>query len=104
MKQGVQCDLEMSGVLIEHAEARKRQIDVDGQMVPVLCLHIETDSITRGHVLVEYPYRPGQEAECEKAAASYRKGARVTFKAPTVGIQLLARNCNHLALLEGADA
>ena len=105
MKANVQCDLEMTGILIEHGEARKRPIDAEGHMVPVLCLHVETEGITRGHVLVEYPFAPGQERECEQAAASYRRGARVSFTAPTVGIQLLARNCSHLQLLpEGTTA
>lgn len=99
MKPDVQLDLEMTGILLEHGEARMRQIDGEGHMVPVLCLHVESEGITRGHVLVEYPYPAGQLRECEQAAATYRRGARVTFTAPTVGIQLLARNCSRVQLL-----
>jgi hypothetical protein len=37
-------------------------------------------------------------AQCEAAARRHKKGMRVTFEAPTVGIQLVARNVTHVHL------
>jgi hypothetical protein len=91
-----QCDLSMTGVLLQDGEARHRRLDVDGHMVPVLCLLVETESVSRGHALVEQPFPEGHMAQCEAAARRHKKGMRVTFDAPTVGIQLLVRNARHV--------
>ena len=94
----IQCDLEMSGVLLQRAEARWRPLDGDSHMVPVLCLLVETDSASHGRAIVEQPFPQDHGAQCMAAARRYRKGARVTFQAPTVGIQLLVRNASHVHL------
>jgi hypothetical protein len=91
------CDLEMTGVLLRDAEARHRRLDDDdAHIVPVLCLLIETESETHGHAIVEQPFPAGHAAQCEAAARRLKKGTRVTFTAPTVGIQLLVRNATHV--------
>lgn len=92
----ITCDLEMTGVLLHHAEARMRQIDREGHLVPCLCLEVETESITRGRVVVEQPFPAKSIEQCEAAARRLKRGMRVTFTAPTVGIVLLARNVSHV--------
>jgi hypothetical protein len=101
-----QCDLTMSGVLLQDGEARQRRLDIGGHAVPVLCLLVETESVSRGHALVEQPFPEGHGLQCEAAARRYKKGMRVSFEAPTVGIQLLVRNARHVHLLheESAEA
>jgi hypothetical protein len=93
-----QCDLSMTGVLLQDGEARQRRLDSAGHMVPVLCLLVETESTSHGHAIVEQPFPEGQMAQCEAAARRHKKGMRVTFEAPTVGIQLVARNVTHVHL------
>lgn len=93
----VQCDLEMTGVLLRDAEARHRRLDEENaHMVPVLCLLVETESETHGHAYVEQPFPAGHIEQCEAAARRLKKGMRVTFTAPSVGIQLLVRNATHI--------
>lgn len=94
----VQCDLSMTGTLLQDAECRQRLLDESGQRVPVLCLLVETESVTRGRAIVEQPFPLGHDIQCEAAARRYKKGMRVTFEAPTVGIQLLVRNARHVHL------
>jgi hypothetical protein len=94
----VQCDLAMTGVLLHDGECRQRQLDGEGHLVPVLCLLVETDSATRGRAVVEQPFPADHGRQCEAAARRFKKGMRVTFEAPTVGIQLLVRNARHVHL------
>lgn len=100
----VQADLEMTGTLLRDGEARTRVLDGSGLTVPVLCLEVESDSLTRGHVHVEQPFPVGKGEECQHAAARYKQGARVRLRAPTVGILLVARNCSHVQLLDAEEA
>lgn len=104
MKPAAVCDFEMTGLLVEHAQARIRQLDDEGHNVPVLCMHVEIESSTRAHAIVEEPFPAGHERQCEARARELRKGARVTFRAPSVGIQLLVRNASHVHLHKADEA
>lgn len=100
MTAQAQCDLEWEGVLLEHASARTKMIDSIGHHVPVLCFICELESATRAHCQVEQPFPAGHEKQCEAAARRLRKGSRVTFQAPSVGIRLLVGNATHVHLHE----
>jgi hypothetical protein len=95
----------MTGVLLRDAEARHRRLDEDdAHIVPVLCLLVETESETRGHAIVEQPFPAGHADQCEAAARRLKKGTRVTFTAPSVGVQLLVRNATHVHTHHATDA
>lgn len=96
--QQVQCDLEMTGILLRDAEVRTRVLDGSGLTVPVMCLELQTEGLSRGHVHLEQTFAVGHGEECTRQALCFKQGARVTFRAPTVGIVLLARNCSHVYL------
>jgi len=93
-----QCDFQMTGVLMHNGEARNRAIDAEGHMVPVLCLELQIETATAPIAHVEQLFPAGHGLQCEAAARRFKKGMRVTFTAPSVGIQLLARNAHHVHL------
>lgn len=87
---------QFTGVLLHHAEARMRQLDSDGHMVPVLCMDIELDGHLRNQLHVEQLFAAGAQHACEAAAHRYRKGTRVTVEAPVVGLRMVAANTTHI--------
>lgn len=89
-------NLEFTGILLARATARVRVLDGDVNTVPVLCFDVEIEAPSRPHAHVEQPFPAGQMAQCEAAARRMRKGARVTFQAPLVGIRLVATNVSHV--------
>lgn len=85
-----------TGVLIGNAQARTKQLDGEGHMVPVLCFDIEIECANRNHMHVEQLFAADQHAACEIAAHRYRKGTRVTVEAPIVGLRMVATNTTHI--------
>ena len=89
-------NLEFTGTLLARATARVKVLGDEGQMVPVLCFDLEIDAPSRPQAHVEQPFPAGHHAQCEAAARRLRKGARVTFQAPLVGIRLVTTNVSHV--------
>lgn len=85
-----------TGVLVAHAQARTKQLDTEGHMVPVLCMDIELDGVLHNRLHAEQPFAPDQHQACEAAAHRYRKGTRVTVHAPVVGLRMVATNTTHI--------
>ena len=85
-----------TGVLISNAQARIKQLDTDGHMVPVLVMDIELDGPLHNHLHAEQPFPADAHQACEAAAHRYRKGARVTVQAPIVGLRMVVTNTTHI--------
>lgn len=98
------CDLEVTGHLVDHAEARQLRLDSEGHFVPVLCFEVECENNTRNRWTVQQPFPPGHETQCKAAAHRLRRGMRVSFQVPTVGVQLLARGVSHVHVLDQEPA
>lgn len=88
------CDFELSGEVISKPESRHRS--EGGVMQPVLCFEVQTDSSTGAICHVQQLFAQGHEAQCQAAARRLHKGDQVTFIAPSVGIELVARNVSHV--------
>lgn len=85
-----------TGVLIAHGQARMKQLDSEGHMVPVLVLDIELDGALHNHLHAEQLFGVDQQQACEAAAHRYRKGVRVTVDAPVIGLRMVATNTTHI--------
>lgn len=97
------CDFQLSGFLIDKAQARHRIVD-SGLALPVLCFSLQTDSSTGAVCHVQQLFEHGHEKQCEAAAARLHKNARVTIIAPSVGLELVARNVSHVHLHPADEA
>ena len=75
-------ELAYTGILTHAGEARHKTIDTDGHTVPVLVLHLSTDTAPMRPIYVEQAFPVGHEAQCAAAARRYHKGQRVTVQAP----------------------
>lgn len=85
-----------TGTLVAQAEMRMKSLDHEGHMVPVLCMDIELDNSLRNRLHAEQTFPAGEQRQCEAAAGRYRKGVRVTVRAPIVGLRVLAPNTTHI--------
>lgn len=85
-----------SGTLLHNAQARTRQLDHDGHVVPVLCMDVELDTALRNHLHVEQPFAIGAHQACEARARTLRAGMRVTIDVPFIGLAIVARNVSHV--------
>lgn len=74
--------LAYTGILTHAGEVRHKTIDAAGHIVPVLVLHLSTDTAPTQPIYVEQPFPVGHEAQCAAAARRYVKGQRVTVQAP----------------------
>lgn len=89
-------DLQLTGVLIEHAHTATRLLDGEGHAVPVLVMDVELESAVRGRAHLEQPFPLGQQAQCEAAAKRYRRGTRITWQAPLLDVRLVVPNVTHV--------
>ena len=85
-----------TGTLVAHAEVRTKMLDAEGHVVPVLCMEIELNNPLRNRLHAEQPFPAGQHSQCEAAARRFRKGTRVTVRAPIVGLRMVAPNTTHI--------
>ena len=95
--------MQWTGVLLHKAEARSKQLDPEGHVVPVLCLDIELDNALRNHMHVEQPFPAGQHQQCEAAAHRLHKGMRVTVQAPSLDLRLVAANTQHIHVVHNPE-
>jgi hypothetical protein len=93
--------VQLTGVLLHHAEARTRASDAEGHMVPVLCLDIELETLHRNHFHGEQIF-PNQES-CEAAARRLRKGTRVTVDGPLAAARFTHLNVSHIHVHQPED-
>ena len=77
-------ELAYTGILTQAGEARHKTIDGQGHTVPVLVLHLSTDTAPARPIYVEQHFPAGHEAQCAAAARRYHKGLRVTVQAPVL--------------------
>lgn len=90
------CDLEFSGTVISAPTHRAKLLDGQGHYVPVLELVVQLDSDAGQHCLLEQPFPVGHDEQCKAAARRIKKGQRVTFTAPLVGVRLMVPNVTQL--------
>ncbi len=88
-------DLQYTVVLLRDGEARQKQLDTDGQFVPVIVLDAESDSALRMPMLIEQYFPAGHMEQAEAAARRYRKGQRLTVQTPVLS-QRLAIVATHI--------
>jgi hypothetical protein len=93
-------DFEITGTLLENAEARHSAVP-GGPLVPCLCFVLQAHSATGALVRVHQLFPQGHERQCEARAHELRKGCVVTIEAPSVGIELVVNNANHVHMQEG---
>ena len=102
-RAAVTCEYEITGRLLENAEARHRAIE-GGPIVPVLCFSVQTLTATGGICRVQQLFGQGQEAQCEARAKELLKDAVVVFQAPSVGIELIVHNAHNVHQVSEAPA
>lgn len=90
---------EYIGTVLRRPEVRTRMLDGEGHEVPVLCIDVECDTPLRPHMHLEQPFAPDQRAVVEQLARQYSKGTRLQFRAPLVGMRVIAPNVSHIAML-----
>src|SRR6185369_14269888 len=88
-------DLQYTVVLTHDGEARQKQIDRDGQFVPVIVLEAESDTALHMPVRITQYFPPGHMEQAEAAARHYRKGQRLTVQTPVLS-QRLALVATHI--------
>jgi macrodomain Ter protein organizer (MatP/YcbG family) len=88
-------DLEYTVVLLRDGEARQKQVDREGQFVPVLVLEAESNTPLHMPVHIEQHFPAGHMAQAEAAARHYRKGQRLTVQTPVLS-QRLAMVATHI--------
>lgn len=93
--------VQLTGVLLHHAEARTRPGDAEGHMVPVLCMDIELETVHRNLFHAEQVF-PSQEA-CEWAARRLRKGTRVTVDGPLAAARFTHLHVSHIHVHQPED-
>ena len=88
-------DLEYTVVLTHDGEARQKQLDRDGQFVPVIVLEAESDTALHMPVHIEQYFPAGHMEQAEAAAKRYRKGQRLTVQTSVLS-QRLALVATHI--------
>ena len=96
--------LEWTGTLLHCAEARSKQLDAEGHVVPVLCLDLVLDNPLHNHLHVEQPFEVGAHAQCAAAAHRLLKGMRVTVQAPSVDLRIVAANTQHIHVVHNPES
>ncbi len=94
---------EYAVVLTRHGEARQKQLDRDGQFIPVLVLDAETDTPLHMPIHIEQPFPAGHMAQAEAAAKRYHKGQRLTVQTPVLS-QRLAIVASHIHIHPETEA
>lgn len=87
--------VEYSAVLMSNGQARSKQIDSQGHLVPVLILDAEIDSGLHLPLHIEQTFPVGAMAQAQAAARRYRKGQRITVQTPALA-QCLSVVATHI--------
>ncbi|MGE3346084.1 MAG: hypothetical protein AB7I35_01475 [Ramlibacter sp.] len=77
-----------TGLLTADGQARLKQMDREGHMVPVLMLELESESALHMPLHIEQPFPADQMRQAEAAARRYRKGQRITVQAPVLSVRM----------------
>ena len=91
---------QFEGTLISNGEARILPADADGRYVTVLVLNVRAKSPCGNHIVVEQPFPPGADTNCQAAARRYRKGMQIQFEAPVAWLTLHARHTAHIHIVQ----
>lgn len=99
----------LTGTLRQHGEARARQIDTQGNQVPVLCLelenvHVPELGITLERAHVEQRFPPTAYAACNAAARRHKRGDLITATHPKAELRLVALNVSHIHVHQPQEA
>lgn len=89
VQAGVDCMLALTGTLSRHAHVAMKQVDSEGQFVPVIELHLDDVGAGHNRVVAQIPFLPEQHAAAEEVAKRLHRGQRVTVTTPLTDIRML---------------
>lgn len=86
-----------TGTVVGRPDVRSLPTGQDGQVVPVLCLELLSDSgACTVPVRVQQPFPAGAWAQCRAAARRLQPGQHITVHAPIKALRLLINGAAHI--------
>lgn len=95
----VDAEAEYTGVITHRPEVRTKMLDAEGHEVPVLVIDVECDAPTRPLMRLEQTFARDQRPLAEQLARDYAKGTRIQYRAPLVGMRVIAPNVTRITAL-----
>jgi|FreactcultureFD7_1027221.scaffolds.fasta_scaffold00888_8 hypothetical protein len=90
------CTAQFTGILVSKAEARTRQCDSEGHVVPVLCMCIRLENALKTLMHIEQPFPASAYDQAKAAASKHKQGERVTVSVPIDDIVMFTRSALHI--------